>query len=617
MRTDCVLCWETRTDDGATTRVTGGAVRAELIIEARIATLAGARGPGWAEALAIGGGRVLAAGSRDDVRTLAGPRTRMWRLGRRHVILPGIVDAHLHLLSASLAVHQVDLTGLDREAALAAIARAHERLEAGGRPANQEGRPAWLLGHGWSMADLGGWPDAGMLEAVAPGRAVALWAHDHHSRWVSHEALRRASIGAATSAPAGGRIGLDRDGQPDGMLHEHAAGLVDRAIPAPTHEELAQALAAFAARLARLGVTGVHDPGEISPDPSMTRGPRFYRRLAGEGSLPLRVVASVREAQLPAAIEMGMRTGTGLAGASSAADPAGRPRGDRETLAAQRYRDGWLKLFADGALGSRSAHLLEPYETDDPAGPALGGTRGMAVRTTNELRAATLRAARAGLATQIHAIGDAAVRGALDVLGSVPRPGRAHHRIEHAQLVHPDDVPRFACLGVAASVQPCHLLSDARAASVAWGPRAAHAFPLRDLDTAGALLPMGSDAPVEPADPWPGLAAAVARRAGLRVTPRTSRQVDDEPFHPEQALDVWRALRAACLDGPASLGVTDEGHLAPGARADLLVLETRALAGPFAGNGSDEGVRALATARPLATLLDGELIHRAAAFDPG
>jgi predicted amidohydrolase YtcJ len=188
----------------------------------------------------------------------------------------------------------------------------------------------------------------------------------------------------------------------------------------------------------------------------------------------------------------------------------------------------------------------------------------------------------------------------------------ALHRVEHAQLVDPADVARFASLGVAASVQPCHLLSDAPAIRRAWGSRSRFAFPLADLDRAGTLLPFGTDAPVEPADPWPGIAVAVTRRG--------PGWPDRDAFHREQAISLARALRAACLDGPRSAHVADQGHLGVGARADLVVLPGAAFDGT-AGIGSggmplEELGERLRTLRPLVTVLDGQPVWRAPDFDP-
>jgi predicted amidohydrolase YtcJ len=566
----------------------GAAGVPDLVILGRISTLAGNSGFGWAGGLAIRDGRVIATGDAATVAALAGPRTERWQLGPDRVAVPGIVDAHLHLASAALSARQLDLSPCpDRMAVLDAIGTVHRRMWEDGDP------DGWLLGHGWALDRMDGWPAARDLDAAAPGRPVALWSHDHHSRWVSSIALRAAAIAPATPDPSGGRIGRAPSGDPDGMLFEDAATLVDRAIPEPDAAGLAAALAAYAVELARLGVVGAHDPGEVVPEPPMRRGPAFYRALAREGRLPLRVAAGVREEQLPAALAAGVRSGRGVAPGSDGPEPA--------RLAA-RYRDGWLKLFADGALGSRSAALLAPYEADDPAGRPVGGPSGMLLRTREALSATAMAAATAGIAVQVHGIGDAAVRMVLNVLEELPRVGSVRHRVEHAQLVDTADLGRFARLGVVASVQPCHLVSDATAAVAAWGPRTASCFPLAGLARAGAGLAFGTDAPVESPDPWPGIAAAVTRASGRWP-------VGQAPFHPEQAIPLWRALRAASRDAAASLGVTDEGHLEPGACADLVVVDAAVVDEPPRPGG------ALERCRPLATLLDGRTAWRDPGFD--
>lgn len=561
-----------------------GPPRAELIVEGRVATLAGEDGFGWREALAIGEGTVLAAGRRSEIEALAGPKTRRWRLAGGLMVLPGITDAHLHLMMLVLAERQVDLSDAGAaEATLARLTEAHAAL------ADRGDVDGWLLGHGWSLDRLGRWPDAAMLERACPGRPVALYAHDHHSRWVSRAALRLAGIDETTPEPANGMIRRDEHGAPSGILHEGACSLVDHAIPAPTDHQLEADLARVAGRLLALGVTGCHDPGALGDERSTRLGPLFYGRLAARGQLPLRVHASIRAPQLERAIELGLRSGAGVEPADD--DPAARRR-------AARYRTGWLKLFADGSLGSRSAALLEPY-TDATTRRPTGGPRGMFTAIAEELRRDLLRAAEAGISGQVHAIGDAAVRVALGVLADLPETPLAR-RVEHAQLIDPADQPRFGELAVAASVQPVHLRTDAPAAREAWGERVEHAFPLRGLVEGGALIPFGTDAPVEPADPWPGIAVAVARRDPLRPT--------DPPLGAAHALDLARALRGACVD-PARVARQERlGRLVEGAAADLLVVPAAGLAEPV-----DAG--ALAASRPLATLVDGEVVHRAPGFD--
>jgi predicted amidohydrolase YtcJ len=549
----------------------------DLIIVGRIATLRDRAGLGWVEAIAVRRGRVVAAGAATDIEALADPRTTMWHVPIDEVVAPSLTDAHLHLVDAALAARQPDLTGLDRNDAVTAVAAAHHRLVASGD------RDGWLLGHGWTFAALGEHPDARWLDDAAPGRPVALWAHDHHSRWISTRAVRLAGLAEQIDPPSG-RIERDAEARATGVLYEIAAGLVDAFIPEPGANDVEAAVRTYAHSLAGLGITSVHDPGGVAPDPQLHGGPLRYRAMAEAGRLPLRVMASVREDQLERAIEIGFRSGL----RHGPDDPG-------------RYRDGWLKLFSDGALGSRTAALLAPYEPDDPAGPPPGGPTGMALRSRAQLSGLAERAAAAGIAVEIHAIGDAAVRTVLDVIEALPQVEGAMHRVEHAQLVDPADVSRFGTLGIPASVQPGHLLSDAAAMHTSWGGRSAMAFPLADIDRDGSLLPFGTDAPVESADPWPGIAAAVTRR-GPGWLP-------EEAFYPAQAISLERALRAACLDGPRSARIGDEGHLDVGARADLVVLPARLSSEPH-----DPAV--IASVRPQATLLDGEVVHRAPDFDP-
>lgn len=487
--------------------------------------------------------------------------------------MPGITDAHLHLGMAARAATALDLDDApDRAAILARVAQAHERLVAAGDLASA------IEGHGWSIDRYGGWPTAADLDVVAPARTVALWSHDHHARWVSGDLLGRASEAAGD---VGTLVRRDVGGRPTGILHEAAAALVDPLLPAWDADRLVAALTSYARALAALGVTGVHDPGELADLTTLDAGPTLFRRLAEDGALPLRVWASVRAPQLPAAIDAGLRTGQGVG----------------------RYRTGWLKLFADGALGSRSAALLAPWASDDPAGPPVGDPTGLLTASPDELLALARTASAAGIAAQVHGIGDRAVRVALDVLSQLPAPSVGRHRVEHAQLVDPADVPRFATLGVAASVQPCHLCTDEPAMRLAWGERTANAFPLAALDATGALIPLGTDAPVESADPWRNLAAAVARSdAGWPA--------DRPAFHPEQALSVPRALRAACLDPALTAGREDVGRLVPGAVADAVVIPAAGLLDP-----GPRGAR-LAATRPLATLIDGQVAHHASGFDP-
>jgi len=542
--------------------------RADVLVVGRIATLAGEAGLGWVEGLAIAAGRVVAAGARSDVEELAGARTRRIQLAPDEAALPGLTDAHLHLAEGGLAEDRLDLTGSESlEAALAAIAGADRRLPGG----------AWLQGRGWDADRWGGWPTADLLDRAAPGRPAAIWAHDHHALWVSRAALAAAGIHAGIADPPGGVIRRDAAGALTGILHETATRLVTGRIPPVTIDDYERAIAALARRLVALGVVAVHDPGGLSHQGGLGAAFAAYRRLAERGALPVRVHACVREEQLDAAIEAGLRSG----------DPVGPPGG--------RLTFGWLKLFADGTLGSRTAALLARVESEPGRSLPPGTERGVWMTPPERLAQLARRAADHGIACQVHAIGDHAVRAALDALEPTVDRTALRPRVEHAQLVDPADVGRFASTGIVASVQPIHLRSDADAARRLWGARAErNGYRWASLVASGATVAFGTDAPVEPIDPWPGLEIAVTRRAA-------SWGRDARPFGPREAVSLADALRAQCCAGPASAGEPDRGRLAPGCRADLVVIPAAALLEPVEVGGG------LGTARPRLVLIDGEI----------
>lgn len=548
----------------------------DTLISGRIATLAGNAGFGWVEAIGIKDGRVAFAGSQVDLESRADPHTERIELEPDEVAIPALTDAHLHLADAALAARELDLSGAETlEAGVAAIAEANARL------ADPE---AWLVGHGWSADRWGRRPTAADLTGVAPGRPVALWQHDHHVLWASREALAAAGLGPGTPDPAGGEIARDEGGRPTGILIEDAALLVAGVIPAPTADELVAAIPQLAGRLVALGVVAVHDPATLVPDRALERAFAAYGRLADRGSLSLRVYVSLCSDGLAGAIERGIRSGDVLGAAADG-----------------RARVGWLKLFADGTLGSRTAAMLEPFELEPGRSVDPAARQGIFRTEPAVLAELAARAAGAGLATQIHAIGDAAIRSALDALEPTAGASPLRPRVEHVQLVQPDDLPRFARSGIAASIQPVHLRSDAAAARRAWGERAERfGYPWRSLAESGALIPFGTDAPVEPVDPWPGIRMAV-----LRHDP--SWLAGTLPFGPGEGLPLDRALRAACLDGPLTAGESDRGRLVPGQRADVVVLPS-GIAGPAIPDGLGA---APGDVRPRLVLVDGEVAFEA------
>ncbi|MEO5918238.1 MAG: amidohydrolase [Candidatus Limnocylindrales bacterium] len=531
----------------------------DTLVTGRIATFAGDAGFGWVEAIGIRGGRVAFAGSAVELETRADPHTLRIDLAPGEIAIPGITDAHLHYLGAALALEQLDMRGSPTLASgLAQVAEADRTLPAG----------AWIQGGGWDQRRWGGWPTAADLDAVAPGRRVALWSFDHHALWASTMTLAAAGIDALTSDPAGGIIRRTQTGQPEGVLLEDACAVVMAQVPPADESTVRRTLGTLGRALLELGVVGVHDPGGVSTDPGL-RSFDVYARLAEAGELPIRVHASLAPESLSTAIERGLRSGAPLG-----ADPEGMAR------------VGWLKLFADGTLGSGTAALLAPREgTTD---------HGLLRSSVEELALLAGHAAWAGLATQIHAIGDAAVRAALDALAPTVPSAPLMPRVEHLQLVDVADRRRFSGLGIAASIQPVHLRDDAETARREWGARAESAgYAWRSLAEAGAVIAFGTDAPVEPIDPWPGIALSVLRRD-------PSWGADVGAFGPDEALDLATALRAAVLGPALTTRELDRGRLMPGCRADLIVL-------PSAPREAENAGPAFATVRPRLVMVGGEV----------
>ncbi len=540
----------------------------QTLITGRIATLAGDTGFGWVEAIGIRDGRIAFAGSEIDLETRADPFTQRIRLEPGQIAIPGLTDAHLHLAQAAMAARQVDLSVSGTlDDGLMRIRAAHETLAP----------DAWLEGHGWDSDRWGGWPTADDLERVAPGRRVALWAHDHHALWTSHSALAMGGFGP--DDPAGGVVRRTAGGEPEGVLLEAATRLVTIHVPPPTSDVLADAIIAVGRELVALGVVACHDPGGVAPDPDLSFSYPVYARLADAGQLPVRVHASMRDDAVAAAIDRGFRSGAALG-----ADQVGRAR------------VGWQKCFADGSLGSRTAALLEDIaaEPDRPLAPDL--RRGVWMTDPDGLAERVARATAGGITTQIHAIGDAAVRAALTVLAPGARQQPLMPRIEHVQMLHPDDRPRFAAAGIAASVQPVHLGSDAAQARALWGDRAeVEGYTWQSIAETGAVMAFGTDAPVEPFDPWPGLALAV-RREDARWPAGTA------AYAPMEALTLDRALRANCVDPAISAREADRGRLTVGQRADVVVIDSAAIDEPVTPGGP------LSTTRPHLVLIDGEVV---------
>lgn len=542
----------------------------DLLVIGRIATLAGdgADDLGMVEAIAIEGGRILAAGRKGDVERLAGPAARRIVLGEDEVVIPGLTDAHLHLADAAVAAVQLELeTAVTLEDGLARIRTANDAID---DPA------AWLRGGGWDAGRWGAWPTAAALETAAPGRRVVLWSHDLHAVWASPAALAAADVTARTPDPPGGIVRRLADGAPEGVLHEDATGLVTAHAPTLDGDRLADLIERYCRRLVGFGVVAAHEPGELETDASLERGFAAIERLAAAGRLPIRVHAGIRKGALELAIARGLRSG----------EPLGPAEG--------RARVGWLKLFGDGTLGSRTAALLEPYADEPGRGAPPAGPLGTYVTEPAEMAALAATAADAGIATQIHAIGDRSLRAALDALEPTVARTALRARVEHVQLVDDADMRRFGWSGIVASVQPADLHDDAAKARRAWGRRADTSYPWARLLASGVTLAFGTDAPAAADDPWPALAMAVRRRD-------PGWGADTPTFGPAEAITLPQALRAACVGAATAAGETDRGRLTAGQRADLLVIPAAALT----------DMEALRLARPRLVLVDGAVAHEA------
>jgi hypothetical protein len=463
-----------------------------------------------AKEVAIRGDRIVAVGEPQEIAPLVGPKTRIVEMGGG-LVVPGLVDAHAHLVGLGVSLARVDLRNC--ESAQACAERA------------AKGSGAWVLGRGW---DQNRFPDKAFPTRAALDRALGdrpawLTRIDGHAGWANSLALERAGVTAKTPDPPGGRILRDAKGEPTGVLVDAAMSLMDGALPKPAAADIEAAILRAQDVALSVGLTGVHDMG-ISRDASA-----IYERLAREGKLKLRV-----RAYLEMAAAQPTFTGRRMPHAPEA-----------------RYAVMGVKLFADGALGSRGAALLEPY-SDDPK------NHGLTITSADTMRELAALARRQGWQITVHAIGD---RGNRDVLSAYEAAGvtPAHRfRVEHAQVVSLDDIPRFAKMGVVASMQPTHATSDMPWAEARIGKeRAKGAYAWRRMLQARVPLAFGSDFPVEEPSPIGGLRAAV-ERGGWTL---------DQKLGWEEALHAFTTGSAYAVFEENARGQIKKGQL-----ADLTVL---------------------------------------------
>jgi predicted amidohydrolase YtcJ len=500
-------------------------------------------------------GTIVEVGTSAEIQRLAGPLAHLVDL-RGRTVLPGFIDAHIHLLSYNHQLHAVNLLGTRSPQEAAARVQARVALSPKG---------TWINGGQWdkNLWPGGDFPTRATLDAVAPEHPVALWSKDGHVLWVNSLALALGGVTRDTPDREGSTIVRDASGEPTGILKEYGAtGLIEKVIPPETDQ--AVTLQETIRLLQQQGITSIHD---IEDHDAVT----YFQRLHAQNALGMRVLFFFPKNSLQALGRLGFQAGFGD----------------------DWLRLGGVKIFADGTLGSQTAAMLDPFE-------GSADNRGILAVPPDEMKAIVDMAAGNRLHVAIHAIGDRACRVALDGIEQAiahaqgtPGAETIRYRLEHAQLIAPDDIERMSRLGVVASVQPFHAVADRDVAEQHWGPRYRRAYAYNTLQQRGIPLALGSDAPVETADPLRIIHAAVMRRDDQ--TPERA------PWLPEQALSVAQALWSYTL-GAAYAGGEEgrKGSLETGKLADLVVLG----ADPFATPTGE-----LPQAPVEATVIGGKVLY--------
>ncbi len=447
--------------------------------------------------------------------------------GGGRTVLPGLIDAHGHVRSLGFLETNLNLAGS------ISLLGAVRKIDA-----YSKSRPhlAWIQGRGWNQVlwPVKKFPSAADIDTVVDDRPVWLRRIDGHAGWANSTAMRLSGIHDDTPDPIGGKIVRDHDGRATGVLVDNAMNLIEVHIPAPDKQDIREAYTSAIRHLLSLGITGVHDTGIDIRDAEV------YISMADDGELGLRIYAMLSDA------------GENL---DAMREPLRRYGNDRLDISA-------VKIYADGALGSRGAALIEPYSDDVE-------NRGLPFHTADELAALVRRANKWGFQVSIHAIGDLGNKMALDAFERVQagRPSPLRNRIEHAQVIALDDIPRFAELGIIASMQATHATSDMNMAEDRVGPdRIKGAYAWRRLLDSGAVLAGGSDFPVEFPNPFYGLHAAVTRQ--------NRDNMPEGGWYIDQGLSRAEALHSFTL--AAAFAAHQEGRLGsiePGKWADFIIID--------------------------------------------
>ncbi len=470
-----------------------------------------------------------------------------------YTILPGLCDSHIHLEKYALFMDQVNCeTG--------ALSECLEKIKI---RCDQTPAGEWVLGHGWNQNTWGQYGTLEALDAVSTNHPVYLTAKSLHAGWANSRALELANLSNASPDPPKGKFGRTPQGQLNGLLYEDAMLLLSSVIPKPSESTLIEMIVRAQARLHEYGITSIHDfDGE--------RCLRALLKLEQDDRLRLRVMKQIREKEFPRAV---------------AEDYRSRFRTDW-------IRIGHLKLFADGALGPRTAAMLNGYESDTD-------NVGMLLFSTEEIVEIGIAANQSGYPLAVHAIGDKANRTVLDAFDVLKNRGIVAapfpHRIEHVQLLQERDVPRLAKLDVTASMQPIHALSDLEMAKLHWGERVRWSYAWNSQFETGAHVIFGSDAPVETPDPWAGIFASIARRP-VGSAPDTPVWVPEECISIDKSIRAYTSLPAACSPWKSLIG-----QIAPGYAADIIILDR---------NPMEMDADAILKIQPCAVMVNGEWMVR-------
>ena len=529
----------------------------------------------WAQAVAVTGGRIAAVGSDAGMRPYVGARTEVVNL-RGRMVLPGFQDAHVHVSGGGLERNRCDLTGVHTRPDYLAVIKDY---------ADRNPQAEWITGGGWSMDVFpGGVPSKDDLDEVIPGRPVFLSNRDHHGAWVNSRALALAGLDAASPDPPDGRIERDAAGEPSGTLHEGAMNLVQRVVPAVTLDEQVAGILAGQQYLHSLGITAWQEAivGDYAVVPDCFDA---YREVERRGLLTARVTGA-----------LWWQRAAGLGQLDFLAE--------RRVVAGQgRFRATSVKIMQDGICENFTAAMLTPYL--DGHGHPTGG-QGHSFFDPAELAEAVTAIDARGFQVHFHAIGDRAVREALDAIAAAREsngPGTGRHHIAHLQVIHPDDVPRFADLGVLANCQPLWASNEPQMTELTMpflGPeRSAWQYPFGSLAASGAQLCFGSDWPVSSPNPMWQMHTAVNRTTSPEYPFRGPET--DKPFLPGERIGLPAAIAAFTM-GSAYVNhdERDAGSVEPGKRADLVVLDRNLFTQPAAE---------IALAEVDLTLVDGAVVY--------